>query len=118
VGEKAMLHNLKTLYQWCNKHNPLVLERFKDLAQYCQDATKTNHNTGENSLYWYINKLRYSVTQKEIQDIYYYCLLEAVVYGEQYLYDDIFKFDIAKKYRYNVMKGKSWKPKENQSICQ
>ncbi|MEW5804854.1 MAG: hypothetical protein AB1847_22430 [bacterium] len=94
-----MLHTLKTLYLWCNKHNPLVLERFEKLSQYCNDPEYNGLNRGEKSLHWLIQNLRYKIMQKDLQDVFYYCLLEALVYGEDDLYTNIFRFDIARKYR-------------------
>jgi len=109
-GGINMYHTLKTLYEWCSAHNPQLVQQFSQLKDYCYDADELNHkvflNRGYKSLKWLIYTLRNQLLQKEIEMIFYYCLIEANLYGEQYLYDDVFKFGIVRQYSHLLKKPK------------
>ena len=104
-----MYHTLKTLYQWSAKHDPYLMGKFTHLETYCLDSDVLEHkcklNRGYKSLKWFIYQLRPQLPQEQLEQAYLYCLIEAAVRGENYLYDDIMKLTIAKDYRHLLEKS-------------
>lgn len=92
---KNYQHNLKTLYQWLNRHNRDLLSSFDSLQQYCYFS-----EWGETgSLRWLIYKLRKQIDRKELQQLFLDLLREAKETGkEQDLYTSVLSFTAAKRY--------------------
>lgn len=91
-----MIHNLKTLYIFVNRHYPALASRFESLEDYCLNDSK-RHSSG--TLGHMIYTLRYQVSQKEIERVFYYALVEAILYGEDALYQDMQNFKAWFDYR-------------------
>ena len=94
-----MYHSLKTLHQWAGKHYPALLDKFSDLSTYCQSENReTNLNQGYNSLKWLVYTLRNEISSREVEDVFFYCLAEALFRKESYLYNSIRDARIVGKY--------------------
>lgn len=91
-----MLHTLKTLYKWCAKHNPEIINNLTHLHDYCYNTQLDNTN----SLQWFIYKLRKKLPQQGIQNIFLACIKEAYLRkNENMLYCNILSLNSAKKYK-------------------
>jgi len=91
-----MTHTLKTLYFFMRRHYPALTGSFKNLKDYClNDSQKHQLDT----LGYVIYKLRFEVSHDELQRIFYYALVEAYFYGEDFLYADMQNFKIWYEYR-------------------
>ena len=87
-----MEHTLKTLYEWSYKHNKKLVDKFKDLKNYCINEDKINKQLKQKDLKWLIYTIRKEVSQETLQFVFYICLLEAFYLGEKFLYNDVTKF--------------------------
>lgn len=91
-----MIHNLKTLYIFVNRHYPALASRFEHFEDYCLNDSK-RHQPG--TLGHMVYTLRFQISQKDIERIFYYALVEALLYGEDALYVDMRNFKIWFDYR-------------------
>lgn len=68
-----MKHNLRTLYEWIVKHNPIISDPF--LERYCVEGEKINKETsyfyGYNSLKWLIFSLRDEYDNRQLQKLFF-----------------------------------------------
>ena len=93
---KPMIHTLKTLYFWANRQYPKLTAELPGLEDYCLNDNKQHPPY---TLGWLIYSLRFKISQGELQRVFYFALVEAHFYGEQFLYSDIRKFYIIYDYR-------------------
>ena len=96
-----MLHTPKTLYQYIISRHPVLAQRFRMLADYCNETGRGTDwlNTGHKSLKWFILGIREELHPGELQDLFHNLLCEAAAYrGEEWLYADINRFRVAKTY--------------------
>lgn len=109
-----MIHNLKTLYVFVNRHYPDLDAKFEHLEDYCLNDSK-RHAPG--TLGGMIYALRHQISQKDIERVFYYALVEALLFGEDALYSDMQNFKVWFEYRDMLKKINHFQPLHKKSEC-
>lgn len=97
-NSKEIIHNLPSLYHHTMKFSPDLVDKFEFLEGYCVNET-TDLNVGVRSLKHAVYALRPIISQRDLENFFYFILCEALALGkENSLYEMIFDFRAIKPY--------------------